>query len=74
DGLNFALQYQGKNENPGAGEGTSNGNRSFRNANGDGFGLSTTYDIGSGFSAGAAYASSDRTNEQRNHINGLQVT
>ncbi|MGK2895275.1 porin OmpC [Klebsiella michiganensis] len=73
EGLNFALQYQGKNENPGAGEGTNNGDRSFRNANGDGFGLSTTYDIGMGFSAGAAYASSDRTNEQRNHIRGIQV-
>ncbi len=29
----------------------------FRYDNGDGFGISTTYDIGMGFSAGAAYAS-----------------
>ncbi|HEY2454599.1 MAG TPA: porin OmpC [Scandinavium sp.] len=67
DGLNFALQYQGKNENPGEGEGTNNSNgRNVKNANGDGFGISTTYDIGQGFSAGAAYTSSDRTDEQTN--------
>ncbi|MGK0705300.1 porin OmpC [Yokenella regensburgei] len=66
DGLNFALQYQGKNENPGSGEGTNNGDRNFRNANGDGYGISTSYDFGMGFTAGAAYTSSDRTNEQVN--------
>ncbi|MDR3105804.1 MAG: porin OmpC, partial [Yokenella regensburgei] len=65
DGLAFALQYQGKNESPGSGEGTNNG-RAFRKANGDGFGISSTYDFGMGFSAGAAYTSSDRTNEQVN--------
>ncbi|MCS2148197.1 porin OmpC [Scandinavium manionii] len=70
DGLNFALQYQGKNENPGSGEGTNNGDRSYRNANGDGFGISTTYDIGAGFSAGAAYTTSDRTNDQVNYGRG----
>jgi outer membrane protein N len=70
DGLNFALQYQGKNENPGSGEGTNNGDRSYRNANGDGFGISTTYDIGQGFSAGAAYTTSDRTNDQVNFGRG----
>ncbi|MFV0262439.1 MAG: porin OmpC [Kluyvera sp.] len=64
DGLNFALQYQGKNENPGSGEGTNNGDRSVRNANGDGFGMSTSYDLGMGVSASAAYATSDRTNDQ----------
>ena len=67
DGLNFALQYQGKNENPGSGEGTNNGDRSIRNANGDGFGMSTSYDLGMGVSASAAYATSDRTNDQINH-------
>ena len=66
DGLNFALQYQGKNENPGSGEGTNNGDRSIRNANGDGFGMSTSYDLGMGVSASAAYATSDRTNDQIN--------
>ena len=64
EGLNFALQYQGKNENAGSGEGTNNGDRSVRNANGDGFGLSTSYDFGMGISAAAAYTSSDRTNDQ----------
>ncbi|SNY59164.1 porin OmpC [Enterobacter sp. CC120223-11] len=67
DGLNFAVQYQGKNENPGSGEGTNNGDRSFRNANGDGWGISSTYNImDSGVSVGAAYSSSDRTNDQVN--------
>lgn len=66
DGLNFALQYQGNNESAGNGnEGTNNG-RDARHENGDGFGISSTYDFGMGFSAGAAYASSDRTNAQQN--------
>ncbi|QKN82113.1 porin OmpC [Scandinavium goeteborgense] len=70
DGLNFAVQYQGKNEGASnEAEGTaSRGDmkkNSYRNDNGDGWGLSTTYDIGAGFSAGAAYASSDRTNDQQ---------
>ena len=66
DGLSFALQYQGNNEDAGNGnEGTNNG-RDVRHENGDGFGISTTYDFGMGFSAGAAYASSDRTNAQQN--------
>jgi outer membrane protein N len=64
EGLNFALQYQGNNEGTSNGqEGTNNG-RDIRHENGDGYGISTTYDFGMGFSAGAAYASSDRTNDQ----------
>ena len=64
NGLNFALQYQGNNEGASNGqEGTNNG-RDVRHENGDGYGISTTYDFGMGFSAGAAYASSDRTNDQ----------
>ncbi|RJT20730.1 porin OmpC [Buttiauxella izardii] len=66
DGLSFAVQYQGANEGSNANEdqeGTNNG-RDVRFQNGDGWGLSTVYDFGMGFSAGAAYASSDRTNEQ----------
>ncbi|HEJ9095078.1 TPA: porin OmpC [Serratia odorifera] len=56
DGWNFAVQYQGKNENDG---------RELKKQNGDGWGLSTTYDIlDSGVSVGAAYASSDRTDAQ----------
>ncbi|WP_368749857.1 porin OmpC [Klebsiella aerogenes] len=67
DGLNFAIQYQGNNEGSGNGnEGTNNG-RDVRHENGDGWGLSSTYDFGMGISAGAAYASSDRTSDQVSH-------
>ncbi|MGT3086419.1 porin, partial [Salmonella enterica] len=66
DGLNFALQYQGKNGSP-EGEGmtgvTGNG-RDALNQNGDGVGGSITYDIGEGFSLGTAVTSSKRTDEQ----------
>jgi len=69
DGLSFAIQYQGANEGKRGfdQEGTVNrsDDGSMSKDNGDGFGLSTTYDFGMGFSAGAAYASSDRTNEQQ---------
>ena len=71
NGLNFALQYQGNNEGASNGqEGTNNG-RDVRHENGDGFGISSTYDFGKGFSAGVAYASSDRTNEQVSAGNAL---
>lgn len=73
DGLNFALQYQGNNEggncdeNNCTNEGTGNRNgNNIRNENGDGWGVSSTYNFGMGFSAGAAYTSSDRTNDQVN--------
>ena len=66
DGLNFAIQYQGKNGSP-EGEGmtgvTGNG-RDALNQNGDGVGGSITYDIGEGFSLGTAVTSSKRTDEQ----------
>lgn len=66
EGLNVALQYQGNNEDEGNGnEGTNNG-RDIRHENGDGFGISSTYDFGMGISAGAAYTTSDRTNAQIN--------
>ena len=61
DGLNFALQYQGKNEND---------KRDVSKQNGDGYAVSTTYDIGAGVNLGAAYASSDRTNAQAADGNG----
>ncbi|EOH6330284.1 porin OmpC [Citrobacter koseri] len=68
DGLNFALQYQGNNENGGADfgqEGSGNStNRKLAKENGDGFGMSTSYDFDFGLSLGAAYANSDRTNAQ----------
>ncbi len=60
EGWNFAVQYQGKNSS--ATE-SPNG-RDVLGQNGDGWGLSTTYDIGSGFGIGAAMFSSDRTTDQ----------
>ncbi|MBV7404408.1 porin OmpC [Enterobacter sp. ENT03] len=70
EGLNFALQYQGNNEGTNANEdqeGTKNGRDNVRLENGDGFGLSSSYNFQGdleGLSIGAAYASSDRTNSQ----------
>ena len=65
DGLNFAMQYQGNNEDGGSGEGTGNGKgRDLTRENGDGFGMSTSYDFDFGLSLGAAYSSSDRSNNQ----------
>lgn len=67
DGLNFALQYQGANEGANANEdqeGTKNGHDDVRFQNGDGFGMSSTYDFDFGLTLGAAYSSSDRTNDQ----------
>ena len=62
DGLKFALQYQGKNENDG---------RAASKANGDGFGASLTYTLGdSGVSVGAAYANSNRTLTQKRGVYG----
>lgn len=61
DGLNFALQYQGKN---GSVSGENDTGRSLLKQNGDGFGGSLTYDLGEGFSVGAAAASSKRTADQ----------
>ncbi|MEG0278693.1 MAG: porin [Morganella sp. (in: enterobacteria)] len=69
DGLSFALQYQGANDdNSIASRGTANfaDPTSYDNtANGDGFGLSTAYDIGWGVSVGGAYSSSARPDGQK---------
>ncbi|QRG81167.1 porin OmpC [Citrobacter sp. R56] len=59
EGLNFAAQYQGKNDRS-----------DIKEANGDGFGLSTTYEY-EGFGIGATYAKSDRTDLQNNRGNGV---
>ena len=74
DGLNFALQYQGANESQDASEdqeGTKNRKeKDVRFENGDGFGMSTSYDFSgdlSGLSLGAAYSSSDRSNKQEGY-------
>ncbi|WP_286183943.1 porin OmpF [Erwinia sp. S63] len=53
DGWNFAVQYQGKNDRT-----------DTRRANGDGYGLSTSYTSPIGLGFAAAYSSSDRTNAQ----------
>ena len=59
DGWNFALQYQGKNEND---------KRDIKKQNGDGVGVSTTYAIlDTGISVGAAYSSSNRTIDQKDY-------
>ncbi|MDU5425794.1 MAG: porin [Clostridiales bacterium] len=72
-GWNFALQYQGANEDGSNNqEGTKNGHNDVRFQNGDGYSMSTTYEFGeaypvlNGLSIGAAYGASDRTNDQVN--------
>ncbi len=65
DGLNFALQYQGKNGSV-SGEGMTANGRGALKQNGDGFGGSLTYDLGEGFSLGSAISSSKRTTDQNN--------
>lgn len=61
EGLNFALQYQGKNDI----NKDKNAGRGLNEANGDGYGLSVAYDLGNGVSASGAYTSSNRTLAQR---------
>ncbi|MEG0533928.1 MAG: porin, partial [Citrobacter sp.] len=61
DGLNFALQYQGKN---GSVSGENDTGRGTLKQNGDGFGGSLTYDLGAGFGIGGAITSSKRTADQ----------
>lgn len=60
DGLHFALQYQGKN---GSSAETNNG-REALGQNGDGYGMSVSYDLDWGLSAALAYSRSDRTDGQ----------
>ncbi len=79
EGLNFALQYQGKNEGQNAQDinvGTNNrsSDSDVRFDNGDGFGLSTSYDFGMGISAAAAYTSSDRTGDQQHYTHTERYT
>ncbi|WP_426577720.1 porin [Xenorhabdus stockiae] len=58
DGLNVALQYQGQNSD------RTNNKRSGATANGDGYGMSATYDVGYGINVGASYANSTRAGDQ----------
>ena len=62
DGLNFAVQYQGKNGSV-SGEGMTNNGRDALRQNGDGVGGSITYDY-EGFGIGGAISSSKRTDAQ----------
>ncbi|MDA8481372.1 porin OmpC [Citrobacter sp. Awk 4] len=62
EGLNIAAQYQGKNND-----------RNINRENGDGFGLSSTYEY-EGFGVGATYTKSDRTDEQVNQGGNLFAT
>jgi len=55
EGLNFALQYQGKNTAK---------KLNLKEQNGEGWGISSAYEIGEGISIGAAYMSSNRTETQ----------
>lgn len=63
DGLGFALQYQGKNN-----ENTNNARQGSK-ANGDGFGFSTAYNLGWGVTLGGGYSNSARTSAQQDGIN-----
>ncbi|EPY7145808.1 porin [Klebsiella quasipneumoniae] len=69
DGLNIAIQYQGKNdgrsnENPDGAPLSNNARNNIAYENGDGYGISAIYDFGTGVSVGAAYTSSKRTLNQ----------
>lgn len=63
DGLNFNLQYQGKNG--GDGESNNGKGRQVQNQNGDGYGMSVMWEGDAGIGVGAAYSNSHRTKEQR---------
>ncbi|URJ31181.1 porin [Blochmannia endosymbiont of Camponotus sp.] len=58
NGLDFALQYQGKNDvNKETG-------RTLKTANGEGYGVSASYSLDNGLAASVAYANSKRIAEQ----------
>ncbi|EDX0048589.1 porin OmpC [Salmonella enterica] len=65
DGLNFSLQYQGKNG--GDGESNNGKDREVKSQNGDGYGMSVTWEGDAGFGVGAAYSNSRRTKDQRSN-------
>jgi outer membrane pore protein C len=65
EGLNFALQYQGTNGS--ASE--SNNYRDVQAQNGNGYGMSVSYDLGYGISAAGAFFSADRTEDQNGRNN-----
>ncbi|EHJ3658412.1 TPA: porin OmpC [Salmonella enterica subsp. enterica serovar Typhimurium] len=65
DGLNFSLQYQGKNG--GNGESNNGKDREAKSQNGDGYGMSVTWEDDAGFGMGVAYSNSRRTKDQRSN-------
>lgn len=68
DGLNFALQYQGKNSN----STESPNGRDVLGQNGEGYGVSSTYSMENGIAIGAAMFSSRRTSDQNSTANPRQ--
>lgn len=69
EGLNFGLQYQGKNDD----QTEDQKGRDVLGQNGDGYGMSLSYDVGAGFSVGGAFFISDRTNDQNGHGNYADI-
>lgn len=71
DGLSFALQYQGANDdNSIAARGIDSKTGKLiddAKANGDGYGFSTAYDLGWGVTLGGGYSNSARTLGQQYH-------
>ncbi|MEE3649556.1 MULTISPECIES: porin [unclassified Brenneria] len=63
DGWNFAIQYQGKNSSD-----TSNNRSNISEQNGDGWGISSSYESDIGLGVVASYAAIDRTNEQNSSV------
>ncbi|HGG6757131.1 TPA: porin OmpC [Salmonella enterica subsp. enterica serovar Java] len=61
DGLNFSLQYQGKN---GGSKESNNGREDAKKQNGEGYGMSVTWEGDSGFGVGTAYSNARRTHDQ----------
>ncbi|TKI04794.1 porin OmpC [Martelella alba] len=61
EGLDFAVQYQGKNT-----EGKRGKGRDVMAANGDGFGMSASYKLSDRVSVAGAFSTSKRTEGQRN--------
>ncbi|PHM71960.1 porin [Xenorhabdus sp. KJ12.1] len=68
NGLNFALQYQAKNDG-----GTLNTRNDIARQNGDGVGLSSSYNLGHGFTVAASYGNSNRTTDQKNGTASAKV-
>lgn len=58
NGLDFAIQYQGKNETK---------HRNFIKQNGDGFSSSVSYKLGKNIGISAGYAKLNRTDDQQAH-------